>query len=88
MLVDVVEVEALEGCRLSLRFEDGLQGEVDVAALVKLTGVFAPLADQEFFRRVRVERDLGTVCWPNGADIAPEVLYDEVAKRAVTRAAK
>ena len=46
---DVVEVRPLEGHRLFLRFEDGVEGEVDVASLVKFEGVFAPLKNREFF---------------------------------------
>lgn len=75
MLKDVVEVQPLDGYRLRLRFEDGAAGEVDVAELVVFRGVFAPLADKAYFDRVRVEPDLGTVAWPDGADLDPDVLY-------------
>ena len=85
MLKDVVEVRPLEGYRLFLRFEDGVQGEVDVASLVEFKGVFAPLKDREFFIQVRVDRELGTVVWPNGADLDPDVLYAHVSGRPLPR---
>ena len=78
MLKDVVAVEALEPYRLRLVFEDGVAGEVDVAHLVRFEGVFAPLRDPASFRAVRVEPEAGTVVWPNGADLDPDVLYAEV----------
>ncbi|MDH7577573.1 MAG: DUF2442 domain-containing protein [Bacillota bacterium] len=37
--------------------------------------VFEPLKNPAFFRQVRVDPDAGTVVWPNGADIDPDVLY-------------
>jgi hypothetical protein len=75
MLKDVVEVRPLDNYRLWLRFEDGAAGEVDVAGLVAFRGVFAPLQDKATFDRVRVEPELGTVVWPDGADLDPDVLY-------------
>lgn len=75
MLKDIVEVRPLEHHRLHLRFEDGVEGEVDVAALVPFEGVFADLRDPETFRSVAVNPELGTICWPNGADLDPDVLY-------------
>jgi hypothetical protein len=78
MLRDIVEVTALEGLRLHVRFEDGAAGDIDVAALVPLTGVFAPLQDATYFAQVAVDAELGTICWPNGADIDPLVLYCQV----------
>jgi hypothetical protein len=75
MLVDIVEARALDGYRLWLRFEDGTQGDVDVARLVRFEGVFAPLRDRLRFAEVRVDPELGTVCWPGGADLDPDVLY-------------
>ena len=45
--------------------------------------MFAPLTDDyDLFRRVTVDPDGGTICWPNGADLSPRMLYAE-AKAAV-----
>ena len=74
MLHDVVEVRPLEGYRVYLRFRDGAEGVVDVALRVPFDGVFEPLRDPDYFRRVRVNAELGTIAWPNGADLDPLVL--------------
>ena len=75
MWQDVVSVEARENYCVFLRFEDGAAGIVDVAELVEFSGVFAPLRDRVYFEQVRIEPDLGTIVWPNGADLDPVVLY-------------
>lgn len=75
MLKDIVEVQPLDGYRLRLRFENGVEGAVDVAHLVEFTGVFAPLRDRAYFQQVRVNPDTGTIGWPNDADLDPDVLY-------------
>ena len=72
---DVVEVTALDGYRLQLRFDDQSVGSVDVSTRVRFEGIFEPLRDPAYFRLARVDRELGTVVWPNGADLDPEVLY-------------
>jgi hypothetical protein len=62
--------------RIELVFQDGVQATVDFAQW--LDGpVFEPLRDREYFRQFFI--DGGTVVWPNGADIAPETLYEEAA---------
>src|SRR5438046_1148510 len=62
-------------------FDDGTEGEIDLAA--ELQGpIFEPLKDAEYFARFTVE---DTLVWPNGADFAPEFLYERV--RAAARAA-
>jgi len=75
MLKDIVDVHVLDNYRLRLRFENGVEGVVDVARLVKFTGVFAPLQERDYFAQVRVNPDTGTICWPNDADLDPDVLY-------------
>lgn len=83
MLQDIISVTPLKDHRLQLQFEDGVSGEVDVAALVRLEGVFGPLRDPAYFALVRVNPDLGTIVWPNGADLDPDVLYAKVTGRAI-----
>jgi hypothetical protein len=75
MLKDVIKVEAMGDYRLHVEFEDGAAGEIDVAAIVPFEGVFAPLRDPKLFRAVTADSELGTVRWPNGADLDPDVLY-------------
>jgi len=58
---------------LWLKFEDGLEGEVDLQR--ELDGeVFAPLRNPTVFRRFRLDPMLKTIVWPGGADFAPEFL--------------
>jgi hypothetical protein len=78
MLKDVVDVTPLPDHRLFVRFEDGAAGEVNVAECVRFDGVFAPLLDPAEFARVTVNAELGTVVWPCGADLDPDVLYAHV----------
>ena len=78
MLKDIIEVKPLENYHLALRFEDGAEGTVDIAKLVDFTGLFAPLLDRTYFNQVYVNTELGTICWPNQADIDPDVLYSVV----------
>ena len=78
MLKDVTQVKTLDGYRLYLHFEDGAEGVVDLAEIVQFTGLFAPLEERAYFAQVRVNPDIGTICWPNGADIDPDVLYSLV----------
>lgn len=78
MLKDIVEARPLEDYKLYLRFEDGVEGVVDIGQHLKFEGVFEPLRDPTYFRQVRVDPESGTVCWPNGADLDPDVLYSRL----------
>jgi hypothetical protein len=73
-LVDVTAVRPLEGFVVELGFEDGTVRQVDLEPY--LTGpIFEPVrADAAFFRLVQVDPEIGTIVWPNGADIDPMVL--------------
>ncbi len=74
MIVHVVEARYLEGHRVWLRFDDGLQGEVDLSADLEGT-MFAPLQEPSYFAGFSVDT---TLTWPNGADFAPEYLHEQV----------
>jgi len=77
MSKDVINVECIGDDRLCLTFEGGERREVDVATLVPFDGIFEPLKDPTYFRQVRVEPDVGTIVWSNGADICPDVLNEQ-----------
>jgi hypothetical protein len=84
-LHDVIGVEISGEYRLRLTFDDGTRGEVDFTRR-EWRGVFEPLRDPDYFARVTVDAEAGTVTWPNGADMAPEPLYAE-ARHNSSRAA-
>ena len=82
MLYDVVEVRARPNFRVWLRFEDGLEGEADLSNLAG-RGVFKRWIDNPAeFDQVSVDEESGTIVWPGGLDVAPDRLYDEVARDA------
>lgn len=73
-------VSALPGYRLALTFRDGLTGVADLSAITTTSnpGIYAPLAVHDFFKRVQIE--LGVPIWPNGADLDPVWLHDNLLK--------
>lgn len=79
MIPRVVEVKPLDGFRLWVRFRDGKVGTIELVN--ELWGpMFEPLKDPDLFFQASVNSDLETVTWPNGADLAPEFLYQQVAQ--------
>jgi hypothetical protein len=78
-LQDVTGVEVIGEHRLRLVFDDGTVGEVDFSER-EWRGVLAPLRDPDYFARVTVDHDAGTITWPNGVDMAPEPLYAEARR--------
>ena len=75
MQKDIVEAQPLDKFRLKLRFEDGMEGIVDLSNTLSFKGIFESLRDQDYFAKVTVDPEQGTVTWPNGADLDPDVLY-------------
>ncbi len=75
MLRDIVAVEPRDDYHLWLRFDDGAEGVVALAQTMEFRGVFALLKDPLYFQQARLNPELGTVEWPNGADLDPDVLY-------------
>jgi hypothetical protein len=74
---DVTEASYESGYTIWLRYDDGTEGEIDLSD--ELHGpIFEPLRDRAYLAQLRVNADTGTVEWPNGADLAPEFLYEKV----------
>jgi hypothetical protein len=75
----IIEVKPGGNYTLEVRFSDGTSGVV--ALEDRLFGpVFEPLRDPAFFAQAGVD-EFGAVCWPNGADLAPDALYDEIKRK-------
>lgn len=74
----VSAVSAQPDYRLTLTFVDGTCGVADLSRLLKgnNAGIFSALADPMFFDQVRLE--LGVITWPNGADLDPAWLHEEI----------
>ena len=79
MILHVSEARYLHDYVVELVFNDGRRGRADLAAT--LNGpVFEPLRDTALFSQLRVDPELQTIAWENGADLAPEYLYFQAFK--------
>jgi Protein of unknown function (DUF2442) len=79
----VTRVIPLPKYRLWIEFDDGVSGTIDLAE--ELTGeVFEPLRDEAIFRQVAVD-EYGAVCWPDGPDLAPDAIYDDITSGSKLR---
>ncbi|MEW6686126.1 MAG: DUF2442 domain-containing protein [Candidatus Edwardsbacteria bacterium] len=77
MILHVKEAKYLHDYLIWVRFNDGIEGEIDLSD--ELDGeVFGPLKDISLFKSFKVDSELGTIVWQNGADLAPEFLYENV----------
>ncbi len=77
MIPRVAEAGYVKDYTSHVRFTDGAEGDVDLRA--ELYGaIFEPLRDQAFFQQFSIHPEFHTLTWPNGADLAPEFLYEKV----------
>ncbi|MDR4516598.1 MAG: DUF2442 domain-containing protein [Nitrosomonas sp.] len=77
MLPKLKEARYQGDYRVWLKFDDGIEGEVDLEK--ELWGeVFQPLRDKARFAELSVNKDIDTLVWSNGADFAPEFLYQQL----------
>jgi hypothetical protein len=77
----VTEVEALPDYRLRVRFNDGIEGIVELAGFIHSddAGVFAALRDEDVFRQARIV--LGAVTWPGDLDLAPDAMHRTIKEQ-------
>ena len=77
MFLHVINAEYVGGYVLHLTFNNGESGKVDLEG--EMYGeMFAPLLDIESFMAFRVDEEINTVVWENGADFAPEFFYEKM----------
>ena len=75
-----VDVEPRAGFCIWLRYEDGVEGEIDLSDVAG-KGVFAAWLDRDFFEDVRIG-ELGEIAWRNEIDLCPEALYLEITGKS------
>jgi len=78
MIHTITKVEYLNEFKLLLTFNDKKRKTVDLKKYSneKPETVFYPFRDLEFFKSVKIDQHTGTIVWPNGVDLCPDVLYE------------
>ncbi len=77
MIHDAVSAVYKGGYKIEFTFDDGRGGTVDFSRYLRNGGVFERFKDIDFFRRFRINEELGVISWQDEIDIAPETLYSE-----------
>jgi hypothetical protein len=81
MIPKVIEAHYAQEFTIHLRFSDGTEGDVDLSQ--ELYGeLFEPLKDTANFTAFTIHPEFQTLCWQNGADLAPEFLYEKIQASA------
>ena len=81
MFLHVTSAKPLDGCKVQVCFDDGREGIADLTEALE-GPMFESLKDPAVFREFRVDEELQTIVWPNGADLAPEYIYYQAFRDA------
>lgn len=71
----IISCRVLPPHGLKLKFDDGLEREVDLESILE-GEIYGPLRDPFFFSKVVIDPEIHTITWPNGADFDPAILHD------------
>ena len=80
MFLHVKKAKYLEKYRVEVTFSNGKKGIADLSPILKKGGVFKPLKKHSEFAKFRLDKELRTIVWRNGADLAPEYIYFQAFK--------
>lgn len=75
MILHITDAKHLHDYQIWLKFNDDVEGVVDLSKEL-WGGMFEPLKDVSLFSQVKLDTELDTIVWPNGADLAPEFLHE------------
>ena len=78
-MVNITKVEFVKDRTVRLQFSDGSERVVDLSPLLWGPAFVDISTDDDLFRQVRVDDEIGTISWPNGADLDPDVLHGDFA---------
>jgi len=79
VFLHVANARYVEDYKIRVSFNDGREGIADLSDALK-GAVFEPLKIKSEFSNFRVDEELETIVWPNGADLAPEYIYFQTFK--------
>ena len=71
---DIIDIEYKHNYIFHVTFDNGVTGDLDFYEYLEKGPIFTPLREIDFFKKAIIEG--GTITWQNGADIAPEILYE------------
>ena len=80
MLIDIRNAKYCGDYKIQIEFINGKKGIVDFSSYKDRGGVFKKFCDEEFFKKFKINSELGVLDWNNEIDIAPEVLYSLAIK--------
>ena len=79
MFLHVTNARYVEDYKVQVSFNNGREGVADLVSVLK-GPVFESLKKKSVFSAFRVDKELETIVWPNGADVAPEYIYFQAFK--------
>jgi len=78
---DIININYRDGYVFHIAFDNGVAGNIDFSEYMDRGPIFTPLKNKDFFKNATIEG--GTISWANGADIAPETLYEKIANKSL-----